>query len=351
MKKVMATMIVTLFLACITTSAVVPVKAQSTAILTFKVTSADIIGGVDALNQWLVTNGMDTFGGANMPAEARIPGQTIMSLVHSTPERWLGHFWLYPYDPYDYFGGEGGNPPLGFVTWASVKSQSTNVADWVDDNTYWVWAVPWWHAEHYDTYPAQSFLDELIQQPGSGTDEFYFTIEIETSQAVDGKYRFLFSGDSYRNPPIGGSDVSVFLGFVDLAPLRISVYVDIKPGSWPNPIKASSKGVFAVAICGTADFDVMTIDPATVRICYGTALGVAPLRWSYEDVATPYTDDGDGGHALGGDGYLDLVLHFSTEAVNANSLSRHVGETIPLIITGNLHVDSPILGQDLVWVK
>ena len=134
-------------------------------------------------------------------------------------------------------------------------------------------------------------------------------------------------------------------------PTPIPVYVDIKPGSWPNPIKASSKGVFAVAICGTADFDVMTIDPATVRICYGTALGVAPLRWSYEDVATPYTDDGDGGHALGGDGYLDLVLHFSTEAVNANSLSRHVGETIPLIITGNLHVDSPILGQDLVWVK
>jgi len=220
MRKVMAIMIVTLFLASITTIAI-PVKAESTK-LTFRVTSADIIAGVDALNQWLVANGMDTFGGTHMPAEARIPGQTIMSLVHSIPQRWLGDFWLYPYDPYDYFRGEGGNPQLGFVTWTSVVSQShTTVTDWVDDTTYWEWGIPWWYAEHYDTYPAQAFLDELIPQPGSSDDKFYFTIEIDTSQAVDGKYRFFFSGDSYRNPPIGGSDTSQFLGFVDLAPLPV----------------------------------------------------------------------------------------------------------------------------------
>jgi len=231
MKKIMAIIIVTLFLASITTSAIIPVKAESTK-LTFLVTSADIIAGVDALNQWLVDNGMDTFGGTHMPAEARIPGQTIMSLVHSTPQRWLGDFWLYPYDPYDYFGGEGGNPPLGFDTWTSVVSQDTNVADWVNDNTYWVvydWKVPWWHATDYDTYPAQAFLDELIEQPGFSTDEFYFTIVIDTSQAdANGKYRFFFSGESYRNPPIGGSDVSVFLGFVDLAPLTHIILEDLK---------------------------------------------------------------------------------------------------------------------------
>ena len=226
MKKVMAIMIVTLFLASITTIAI-PVKAES-AKLTFRVTSADIIAGVDALNQWLVANGMDTFGGTHMPAEARIPGQTIMSLVHSIPQRWLGDFWLYPYDPYYYFGGEGGNPPLGFVTWTSVESQSTNVADWVNDETYWAWSVPWWHAKDYDTYPSQAFRDELIPQPGSSDDEFCFTIVIDTSQAVDGKYRFLFSGESYRNPPIGGSDVSVFLGFVDLAPLTTVILQDLK---------------------------------------------------------------------------------------------------------------------------
>lgn len=71
--------------------------------------------------------------------------------------------------------------------------------------------------------------------------------------------------------------------------------------------------MFAVAICGTKDFDVKTIDPATVKIYVAIgAEGVPPLRWSYEDVATPYTGSSGGGHALGGDGYLDLVFHFDT---------------------------------------
>jgi len=353
--KIITTVMAILFLASITTTAIIPVKAEPTELtLTFKMTSADIIAGVDALNQWLVDNGMDTFGGTHMPAEAGIPGQTIMSLVHSAPQRGLGDFWLYPYDPYYYFGGEGGNTPLGFVTWTSVVDQDTNVVDWVNDNTYWGWGIPWWHAQDYDTYPAQAFRDELIMAPGSSTDEFNFTIVIDPSQAdANGKFRFLFSGDSYRNPPIGGSDTSVFLGFVDLAPLPIPVYVDIKPGGWPNPINVGSKGVFPVAICGTEDFDVMTIDPATVEIYIeGIGEGVCPIRWSYEDVATPYTGTPGGGHALGGDGYLDLVFHFGTQTVVAGlGLAGHVGETIPLIIKGNLNVGLiPIIGQDYVLI-
>jgi len=40
-----------------------------------------------------------------------------------------------------------------------------------------------------------------------------------------------------------------------------SVFFDIKPGSCPNPINRNKKGVLPVAICGTEDFDVTTIDP------------------------------------------------------------------------------------------
>jgi len=130
----------------------------------------------------------------------------------------------------------------------------------------------------------------------------------------------------------------------------IPVYVDIKPGSWPNPINVDSKGVFPVAICGTEDFDVMTIDPATVKIHIAVELdGVSPIRWSYKDVATPYMGDYDGGHALRGDGYLDLVLHFDTREVVADDLASHVGEKIPLIITGHLITTAEIMGQD--WVQ
>jgi len=134
----------------------------------------------------------------------------------------------------------------------------------------------------------------------------------------------------------------------------VPVYVDIKPGSWPNPINIVSKGVFAVAICGTEDFDVMTIVPESVRIYIeGIEEGVAPIRWTYEDVATPYIGEPGGGHALGGDGYLDLYLHFDTQTVVTTlHLYEHVGETIPLIIKGNLYVCfTPIMGQDYVRVQ
>jgi len=135
----------------------------------------------------------------------------------------------------------------------------------------------------------------------------------------------------------------------------ITVFVDIKPGSWPNPINVGSKGVLPVAICGTKDFDVKTIDPATVKIYIeGIETGVSPIRWTYEDVATPWTGEPGGGHALGGDGYLDLVLHFGTQKVAATlNLAAHAGETIPLTIRCNLYEaagGTSIQGQDYVRI-
>ena len=139
-------------------------------------------------------------------------------------------------------------------------------------------------------------------------------------------------------------------------PQEICVYVDIKPGSWPNPINIFSNGVFAVAICGTEDFDVMTIDPSTVRIYIeGLEEGVPPLRWTYEDVATPWTSEPGGGHALRGDGYLDLVFHFDTQAVvEGLDLSAYVRQIIPLIIRGNLKEEfdgTALMGQDYVRIQ
>lgn len=136
----------------------------------------------------------------------------------------------------------------------------------------------------------------------------------------------------------------------------IGVSIDIKPGSWPNPIQTRSRGVLPLCICGTGDFDVMTVDPASVRLhSEDVERGVAPLRWSWEDVATPYTTDWGGGHALRGDGILDLVFHFDTpEVATVLTLTGNVGETLPLILTGNLFGEydgTPILGQDYVRIR
>ena len=59
----------------------------------------------------------------------------------------------------------------------------------------------------------------------------------------------------------------------------LQVIVDIKPGSCPNPLNVKSSGVLPVAILGTADFDVTTIDATSIRLA-----GVSPLRSSIEDV-------------------------------------------------------------------
>ncbi len=135
----------------------------------------------------------------------------------------------------------------------------------------------------------------------------------------------------------------------------LDVFVDIKPGSWPNPINIKSKGVFAVAVCGTADFDVARVDPTTIKIyVHGIEEGVSPIRWSYEDVATPYIGPDGGGHDLGGDGYMDLVFHFETRTVVTTlNLYEHTGETVFLFIKGNLKPEfggKAIMGGDYVWV-
>jgi len=134
-----------------------------------------------------------------------------------------------------------------------------------------------------------------------------------------------------------------------------SVYVDIKPGSWPNPINLASRGVLPVAICGTADFDVRTIDVTTIKLTReGLDYGVSPIRCDYEDAATPWTGEPGGGHALGGDGYLDLTLKFSKQEVIATlGLDAFLGQKIPLIITGNLNDaagGTAFTGQDYVWI-
>ena len=92
------------------------------------------------------------------------------------------------------------------------------------------------------------------------------------------------------------------------------VPVDIKPTSCPNPLNTKSQGVTPVAILGTADFDVALIDPATVKL-----EGIEPLRWDWEDVATPFEPytgkencDFDC-HTEGPDGFLDLTLKFDTQ--------------------------------------
>lgn len=135
---------------------------------------------------------------------------------------------------------------------------------------------------------------------------------------------------------------------------RIPVFVDIKPGSWPNPININSQGLITVAVCGTEAFDVTTIDPVTVELYYGQLGGVPPIRWAYDDVATPYTGGPCSGHDLLGDGYPDLVLKYDNQEIVDTFGLDNVGETVPLTIKGQLHEEysgTPIVGNDCVLIR
>ncbi len=130
----------------------------------------------------------------------------------------------------------------------------------------------------------------------------------------------------------------------------LAVPLDIKPRSCRNPLNVKSKGVLPVAILGTEDFDVSQIDPTTV-----TLEGVAPLRWSTEDVATPFepylgkeeaydcTEDGP-------DGFDDLTLKFKTRQIVAALGEVSHGDVLVLKISGNLWDGTAFEGEDVVVI-
>lgn len=132
------------------------------------------------------------------------------------------------------------------------------------------------------------------------------------------------------------------------------VPVDIKPGSCPNPINFKSQGVLPIAVLGTMDLDVTTIDPVTIRLA-----GVAPLRSSFEDVATPIEPFTGKAHCeldctdAGPDGWLDLTLKFKTQDIVAALGGAADGECKVLMLTGNLKEEfgsTPLEGEDVVVI-
>jgi hypothetical protein len=134
---------------------------------------------------------------------------------------------------------------------------------------------------------------------------------------------------------------------VQLPPCFIPVNLDIKPTSCPNPFNMKDKGVLPVAILGTEDFNVKTIDPATVKL-----EGVAPLRWNYEDVTTPVGPDPDPCECTtaGADGYRDLTLKFDHQAIAAALGTVTDREVRVLTITGFTRDGVAIQGMDCVII-
>ena len=237
--------------------------------------------------------------------------RTIYQLSDSGGDgSFLNDVWISIFDYPDYGGGhhDGMEYVAGYL-WISDMTSDV-IGQWYYD------AVDGWEEKNRFTYNELGWVEGM----GFGPNNHFWAASL---LGIDNQLPYLYE--------FGGGELQK-----ELPPFQ--VFIDIKPESWPNPINLGKVGVLPVAICGTEDFDVTTIDPGTIVLAFEGEEGVVgPLRWSYEDVATPFDGEPFDGHELAGDGYMDLVLHFATqEVVYTFRLFRHGGQTKPIYINGNL---------------
>ncbi|MCZ7556553.1 MAG: T9SS type A sorting domain-containing protein [Bacteroidia bacterium] len=130
---------------------------------------------------------------------------------------------------------------------------------------------------------------------------------------------------------------------------RLHSFVDIKPGSCPNPFNVNSKGNLPVAILGSPGFDVSAINPATVTLNDVPATGGVSLS----DVSTPYIGfkaDCMDCNVLGPDGTMDRVFHFNSQAVAATLGPVSNNDCVFLSIEGEFMDGTEFSGLDIIRV-
>ncbi len=118
----------------------------------------------------------------------------------------------------------------------------------------------------------------------------------------------------------------------------VTVYIDIKPGSFPNSINLGSKGTVPVAILSNGTFDATEVDPASITLA-GATVKIKGKGTNYmaseEDV--------------NGDNLVDLVVHVLTEAFELSE-----GDTVAVLegrkTAGALPTEFHIRGEDFVRV-
>ena len=127
----------------------------------------------------------------------------------------------------------------------------------------------------------------------------------------------------------------------------LEVAVDIKPPSCPNPLNVNNQGRLSVAIVGTAELDVTTIDIGSIRL-----EGVSPVGdHEIEDVTTPAVGGVCDCTEAGPDGIDDLTVRFPTQEIVDALGNFSSGDILVLTLTGELSDDTPIAGADCIRVK
>ncbi len=128
---------------------------------------------------------------------------------------------------------------------------------------------------------------------------------IDLSDTLDGKG--LWNLSLATSGALAGNRIAFEATFVDgsegiyvaIIPERLTVDLDIKPGSDANPVNPMSRGVIPVAILGSDIFDVADVDVTT--------LAFGPME---SEGATPAHKRGGHPADVNGDGLTDLLSHY-----------------------------------------
>lgn len=152
-------------------------------------------------------------------------------------------------------------------------------------------------------------------------------------------YRFNIATGAVEVGPINTGTGSFSLDAICLKgepPAVLGISVDIKPGSDPNSINPKSVGVIAVAILGSASFDVTNVDVTTLT--FGPA-GAVPVH----DLTNPATY-ADHLQDVNVDGFTDLVSHYRQKDIGLGTPDTEA------CINGVTKAGTPIKGCDAVRV-
>jgi streptogramin lyase len=245
--------------------------------------------------------------------------------------------------PYNY------SDMTGFVSIGTTAPQGTwtNTYDGGSPGTNW--GKVCWNYEAC-SQPAGSSITVRVR---SSEDQVTWTGYVDATNCVDfdiadGRYLQvevkLVPNTDGESPIL--CDVTICTGIEPVA-------IDIKPQSCPNPFNVRNEGlddaVLPVAILGTADFDVATVDPASVEL-----EGVSPMRWAYEDVAAPLgviPPEECECTTAGPDGFLDLTLKFNRAEIVGAIGPVNDGDVLVLTLTGMTLEGGRIQGSDCVIIR
>ena len=333
-----------------------------------------IVTGAAARDGFTVTpikGGYPTMVGTDV----RVPGDHCK--VGITDANWAISGWLAPPEEYAVYGDpadcddcSGGWKPLVVEILLQAGEETTfdiscgiREADFTDPTCAVPGAVMCWSSVYTVTLPDTGlYVVALPLDAGCSIVDgpFFSAIRFEDDPAPGVLPNLVTDDDevaciSYNNWGTGWQDTYVDIGFPGSMTISATLecqadeyYFDIHPTSCPNPLNVKSRGLMPAAILGAEDFDVMQIDPASIML----ACTVQPIRWSYDDVATPVGSDPEPCECTEGgpDGYTDLTLKFATQEVVAAIAPFEDGDYVSVMVSATLWDGTVVVFHDCVWI-